>query len=134
MTRSKSREHLFCLIFQKEFYTKAEMEQQKELYFEQMLAESPKEYDYLSKRFSALLNVLDEIDTYIEQNAKGWKIDRIGKAELTILRLAIYEIKYDDEIPSLVAINEAVELAKKYGADNAPSFVNGILGSVANEQ
>ena len=75
-----------------------------------------------------LLSFLPDIDGQIEANSKGWKLDRIAKAELAILRLAVFEAKYDDTIPVGVAVNEAVELAKAYGGDNAPAFVNGILG------
>ena len=71
-----------------------------------------------------------EIDESINQIATGWKTGRMGKAELTILRLAVYEMKYDDEIPVGVAINEAVELAKKFGSDDSPAFVNGILAKL----
>ena len=80
-----------------------------------------------------LLSFLPDIDGQIEANSKGWKLDRIAKAELAILRLAVFEAKYDDTIPVGVAVNEAVELAKAYGGDNAPAFVNGILGKIVNE-
>ena len=63
--------------------------------------------------------------------AKGWKTGRMGKAELAILRLAVYELKYDEDVPVKVAINEAVELAKKFGGDESPAFVNGILAKLA---
>lgn len=76
--------------------------------------------------------MVSQIDEAIDNVSEGWPTTRIGKAELSILRLALYEIKYDDEIPVNVAINEAVELAKKYGADSAPSFVNGILAKLIN--
>ena len=71
-----------------------------------------------------------EIDESINRVAKGWKTERMGKTDLTILRLAVYEMKYDDEIPVGVAINEAVELAKKFGSDDSPAFVNGILAKL----
>ena len=76
---------------------------------------------------------LSEIDDLIEENAKGWKLDRIAKAELSILRVAVFEAVFDEGIPVGVAINEAVELSKEYGGDHAPSFVNGILGKIVNE-
>ena len=68
----------------------------------------------------------------INSVSKSWPTSRLGKAELTIMRLAVYEIKFDEDIPTNVAINEAVELAKKYGADNAPSFINGVLAQLAD--
>ena len=63
--------------------------------------------------------------------AKGWKTSRMGKVDLTIIRLAVYELKYEEDIPTGVAINEAVELAKKYGTDTSSSFVNGVLAKLA---
>jgi N utilization substance protein B len=71
-----------------------------------------------------------ELDARINEVAEGWKTRRMGKAELTILRLALYEILYDEEIPQKVAINEAVELAKKFGGDDSPSFINGVLAKL----
>ena len=74
-----------------------------------------------------------EIDAQIEKNIRCWKMNRLSKGSLSLLRLAIYEILFEDEIPVSVSINEAVDLAKKYGtAEDAP-FVNGVLGSVAKE-
>ena len=74
---------------------------------------------------------MSEIDGIINDNAKGWSTDRLGKVELTILRLAVYEIKYDNDIPVSVAIDQAVELSKRFGRDESYSFINGILASVA---
>ena len=85
------------------------------------------------ERTSHLIQLLPEIDERISKCSKGWKLDRIAKAELAILRLAVYEAVYDEDVPVGVAVNEAVELAKEYGNDNGPSFVNGILGNIVNE-
>ena len=73
-----------------------------------------------------------EMAQMINSVSKSWPTSRLGKSELTIMRLAVYEIKFDEDIPTNVAINEAVELAKKYGADNAPSFINGVLAQLAD--
>lgn len=78
-----------------------------------------------------ITGLLPQIDEIINAAVSGWKTDRMGKVELTIIRLALYEMKYDDDVPVSVAINEAVELTKKYGSDEAPSFVNGILAKLA---
>ena len=67
----------------------------------------------------------------INKETKGWETGRMGKVDLTLIRLAVYEMKYDDDIPTGVAINEAVELAKKFGQDNSPSFINGVLAKFA---
>ena len=77
-----------------------------------------------------MAKLIPEIDEKINEVAKGWKTQRMGKADLSILRLAVYEMKYDEEIPVNVAINEAVELAKKFGSDDSPAFVNGILAKL----
>ena len=74
------------------------------------------------------------IDAIINKYAKGWKTERMNKADLSILRLAIFEMLYDEKVPVKVAINEAVELSKKYSSENGPAFINGILGKVAREE
>ena len=88
------------------------------------------EREYMEKRVSAIVELLPEIDKKLESVSEGWKLERMGKVELTILRLAVYELLYDDDIPANVAINEAVELAKVYGGDTSPAFVNGILAKL----
>ena len=82
---------------------------------------------YLKNRVQTVMLRIPELDEKINGVAEGWKTKRMGKVELTILRLALYELKDDGEIPEKVAINEAVELAKKFGGSEAPSFINGIL-------
>ena len=74
------------------------------------------------------------IDALLEETSKGWKTSRMGKVELTILRLAVYEMKFDEDIPEKVAINEAIELSKKFGGDDAPGFVNGVLAKLAGKK
>lgn len=123
---------MFCLLFQNEFYETEEFIEQRDNYLEQQPL-SQKEYDEIITRMEDLITHLGEIDESIAAYSKGWKIDRIAKAELAILRLAVYEAKYDENVPVGVAVNEAVELAKTYGEDNGPAFVNGILGKIVNE-
>ena len=129
MRRSEIREHVFKLLFRVEFHDASELAEQDKLYFEplELTAEHKK---LISDRTKLVEDKLPEIDKKIEELSVGWKKERIGKVELTILRLAIYEALYDDEVPAGVAINEAIELAKKYGGDDSPSFVNGILGKL----
>jgi len=74
---------------------------------------------------------MPELDAQLNEKAEGWDIKRIGKVELTVMRLALYEMQHDDDVPVSVAINEAVELAKKFGQDNSGSFVNAILAKFA---
>ena len=83
--------------------------------------------EYLQARTANIMEKIPEIDEKLNQAAAGWKTKRMGKVELTILRLALFEMLYDENIPEKVSINEAVELAKKFGGNDSPAFVNGIL-------
>ncbi len=130
MTRSMLREELFRLLFRAEFMPREELSEQKELFFADS-SMTDEEKDDISLRFDDIISKLGEIDGKLSERVTGWNIDRIGKAELTILRLAVYEIDHDDRVPTGAAINEAVELAKKYGQDNSFSFVNGVLAKFA---
>ncbi len=132
MTRREVREQLFVLLFQREFYGEAEFEEQLGTYFLTHDIEE-KEKEYMLMRLEKIGDCLQEIDSAISSHSKGWKIDRIGKEELAILRLAVYEALYDDDIPVGVAVNEAVELGKKYGAEGGASFINGMLGNIVND-
>ena len=106
------------------------MEEQCKSYFEELEEASDEEQVYITDRVNEIINQLNEIDNKLNEVSVGWKTERMGKVELTILRLAYYEMEYDDEVPKKVAIDQAVELAKKYGSDNAPSFINGILAKL----
>ena len=86
-----------------------------------------KDQEYLRERTSRIVDLVEEIDKKIDEVAAGWKTKRMGKVELAILRLAVYEMLYDDTIPEKVSVNEAVELAKKFGGNESPAFVNGVL-------
>ncbi len=133
MTRRESRKHLFLLLFQRDFYETEEYANQIEIYCQEHGVQDGRDKEYIKLRLASLVSHLSEIDDLIEENAKGWKLDRIAKAELSILRVAVFEAVFDEGIPVGVAINEAVELSKEYGGDHAPSFVNGILGKIVNE-
>lgn len=150
MTRRELREHCFKMLFCADFYPAEETKQQLEGYFEapeedettpegeiQILHQvdmEEKDRAYLTEKAGKALDRLVELDARINQVAEGWKTRRMGKVELTILRLALYEILYDEEIPQKVAINEAVELAKKYESDEVVKFINGILGAFLREE
>ncbi len=132
MIRREMRECIFCLLFQNEFYdTEAFAEQMDNFLGEKALKEEDEAE--IRDKVGRLIEKLPEIDEKIEEKAKRWKLDRIAKAELAIMRLAIYEALYDEGVPVGVAVNEAVELAKIYGEDNGAAFVNGILGKIVNE-
>ena len=135
MKRSELREHIFRMIFGYEFNSDAEMPEQMQLYFEQLDEEDgvPTEAEVTYIRDKALNVILktEEIDEMLNKNTKGWKTGRMNKVDLSILRLAVYEMKWDDEIPEGVAIDQAVELAKKYSGEDGPSFINGVLAKLA---
>ena len=88
---------------------------------------SKEDSEYIRNKYENIVEHLEEIDASVNEKAKGWKTSRMAKVELSLIRLAVYEIQYDEDIPAGVAINEAVELAKKYGADSSPAFINGVL-------
>lgn len=134
MSRRELREHLFLMLFRRDFYETEELKEQMEFYLEQLEKPSEKDLVYLEKKFQNVLEHMEELDEKISFVATGWKLNRMGKVELTILRLAVYEMEYDEDVPVKVAINEAVELAKKYGEDNSAGFVNGVLAKVAKDE
>lgn len=150
MTRRELREHCFKMLFCADFYPAEETKQQLERYFEapeedettpegelQILHQvdmEGRDQTYLTEKAGKAVDKLVELDTRINQVAEGWKTRRMGKVELTILRLALYEILYDEEIPEKVAINEAVELAKKFGGADSPSFINGVLAKLVRDR
>lgn len=130
MTRRQIREDIFSLLFRVEFVSFEEITEQMEMFFEdEAIAEDNQ--NEIKVKLQDILSKKDEIDSALNEKVTGWSTERIGKVELTILRLAYYEIKYDDAVPSNVAINEAVELAKKFGQDSSASFVNGVLAKFA---
>ena len=132
MKRSESREHIFKMAFGLEFNTADEMPQQLELYFDQLEEAKEKDREYIQKKAQAVAERKEEIDKLINEHTTGWKTTRMNKVDLTILRLAVYEMKWDDDVPVSVAINEAVELAKRFGGDESPSFINGVLARIAD--
>ena len=128
MSRRELREHIFKFLFRVEFNDRDEMEQQKSFFFEDdEFNADEKSAEYISQKSSSIIARIDEIDGMINDRAKGWTTQRMGKVDLTIIRLAIYEMMFDDDVPKNVAINEAVELAKKFGQDESSGFVNGVL-------
>ncbi len=131
MSRRELREQIFKLLFRVEFNSLEDMPEQEELFFEQEDAAQGKDADYISDKYNKICQILSEIDELLNEKAEGWNTARMSKVDLTILRLAVYEIKYDDAVPTSVAINEAVELAKKFGQNASSGFVNGILAKFA---
>lgn len=146
MTRRELREHCFKMLFGADFYPAGERGQQFVLYFEapeedetaadgtsvmvHQVDATMDDMNELVKKTEKIAAVIPQLDAKIDSVAEGWKTKRMGRVELTILRLAVYEMCYDDEVPEKVAINEAVELAKKFGQEESSSFINGVLAKL----
>ncbi len=151
MTRRQLRECIFKALFRTEFNSKQEWEEQLEFFIQELtspLEEAALEdalpdegrfenidqdAAYIEHKVKDIYARMEEIDKVISENTEGWSLNRIGKAELAILRLAVYEMQYDSDIPQKVAINEAVELTKIYCAEEAKGFVNAVLAKLAKE-
>ena len=147
MSRKTARRHAFHLIYQIPFHTAGGASSLAELkaYYYDFVSHDSKEVDgfaslkrptgrdadYVERAVWGVFEKQAEIDGVIEQFLKGWTIERINKVDLALLRLSIYEMLSIDDVPLGVAVNEAVDLAKEYGSDDSPSFVNGVLGGVS---
>ncbi len=132
MGRRELREQIFLLLFRVEFNTPEEMPAQIRMFFESdETVYSEKDEEYITSKYERIVEKLPELDELLKEKSEGWDIKRIGKVELTVMRLALYEMQHDDDVPVSVAINEAVELAKKFGQDNSGGFVNAILAKFA---
>ena len=134
MKRSAIRELAFQLIYSLEIQKPEELEEQIELYLDCNEIQENEAKEYIKDAVFGIKENINEIQGLIEKNLKAdWKIDRILKIDLSLLKLAIYEIKYK-KIPYKVAINECLELSKKYGEESSKNFVNAILASVVKEE
>lgn len=136
MKRRELRECIFQLLFRVEFNGQEEMPEQVSMFVDDMKQEndlSEADEAYISGKYANVVEKLPEIDAMLDGVSKGWKTSRMAKVDLTILRLAVYEMKFDEDIPEKVAINEAVELSKKFGGDESPAFINGVLAKLAEK-
>ena len=127
MTRKEEREQAFILLFEQSFHPDSDPESLYALALEDALIG---ESDFAKQLYFRTWETHETIDAFIERSSRNWKIQRISKVALAVLRLAVCEILYFDEIPEKVSVNEAVELSKKYGASDDYTFVNGVLGAV----
>ena len=125
------RDHIFKLVFEMEFNSAEDMQAQTELYLGRLEDAKEKDLEYIRDKAEQIGRKLSEIDKLINETVKGWKTTRMNKADLSILRLAVYEMRWDDDVPVGVAIDEAVELAKRYSSEDGPSFINGVLAKLA---
>ena len=134
MTRTEIREHTFKIVFGSAFDIGAERDEQISRYFDHDMDADIKDKDreYIENRCQLIEEKITEIDMLLNERTTGWKTTRMNKVDLAILRLACFEMRYDEEIPTGVAINEAVELAKKYSSDEGPAFVNGVLAKLVD--
>lgn len=128
LSRKAAREQTFILIFEKCFNT----DTVDEIIETAVEVRDIQTDDYVISVFRGVYENLEEIDSIISKNLSNWSIDRISRVSLAILRLAVYEMKYEENIPVSVSINEAVELAKVYAAQNDAPFINGVLGTIAS--
>lgn len=136
MTKKKTRENLYLMLFQTDFHQEQDLMEQADLFLESLEGRdaTQKAKQALKERYQSVLEHLTEIDEKIEAKSEGWAIKRIPKSDLTVMRLAVFEILYDEDVPDGVAINEAVELAKLYGGEKSFRYVNGVLASIVKER
>lgn len=134
MSRKIARELTFKVIFSLDFQNDDEQ-------INELIANLENESNEITKEDKAYIEAVakgvatkkDELDEKIQKYLKGWTMDRISKTDLAILRLAVYEILYREDIPYKVSVNEAVELAKSFSDNASPSFINGVLAGVIGE-
>lgn len=133
MTRSAIREETFKILYGLETNSEESIDEQINLYLESNDIEEEKAKEYINETINGINNNIEKITEEIQENLKeGWTIRRISKMDLVILKLSIYELK-ETTVPFKVVINEAVELAKKYGEDSSKNFINGMLASIAKK-
>lgn len=130
MLRSQVREEVFKIMFRYPFVEEGEMEEQVSFSLEDLEGKSEDNINYIKEKVNAILDNITVLDSKIEECCEGWNLNRIGKAEITIMRIAVYEMMMEEDMPSKVAINEAVELSKLYCDEDAKGFVNAVLGKV----
>mgnify|MGYP005754322497 CR=1 FL=1 len=134
MSRRNARKHIFNLVFQTEFNTDTDVKEAIETYTEEYEDFQKGESDFVSREYRGILANTESIDSYIDKYAVGWSVERLAKTDLAILRIGVYEIMFDNEIPDAVAVNEAVELAKEFSGDKAPAFINAVLSKIVKSK
>lgn len=132
MRRTEARELFMQLLFQMEMQNEYNIEHKNRFINEYM--DGSNQIDYFNQLFDLIIKRLPEIDEKIESCSENWKINRMAKVDLAIMRLSAAEILYMDDVPDSASINEAVDLAKKFGGEDSGKFINGILGKVARSK
>ncbi len=132
LNRTEAREYVFALLFAKTFA----MEDEPAEFYAAEIANTDEDFglqaDYIKNTFFGIMDNLEKIDEKIGANSEGWNLNRLSRVAISLMRLSVYEMTYSPDVPKLVAINEAIELAKKYDDDSAPAFINGVLNSVSH--
>ena len=134
MSRRDAREHIFNLVFQTEFNVDVDVKESFDTYTAEYENLKKDETDFVSREYRGIGANIESINTKKNKFAVGWNVTRIPKTDLAIMRLGVYEIIFDNEIPDAVAVNEAVELAKEFSGDKAPAFVNAVLSKIAKSK
>lgn len=138
MGRRNARKLAFYLLFQYDFVnckeSLDELKEVKNTFFSVNTEITEDDRNYIESTTDGAMEHREKIDSLLDTFAKGWTVERMSKVDKAILRLAVYEIKYAPDVPDGVAINEAVELAKTYSSDEAPAFINGILGKISGSE
>lgn len=132
MSRKSDRKHAFNLIFQLPFHEQIDVDKASARYYEGLANDTNIDKTFVEKKFKGVIENQKAIDEHIGNASEGWDFSRLSKVDIAIMRLAVYELMFDDDIPTKVSINEAVELAKDFSSDEAPSFINGILGKIVS--
>ena len=133
ISRNRLRELTFQLVYQYDFYPEEERTEQIRIFTEEQENLAEDDRAVLMERAAKVYALMPELDREIAANTSGWKLNRMSRVDLSVIRLAFFEMRYDDEVPVKVASNEAVELAKLYGGESAPQFVNGVLAKLVKE-
>ncbi len=134
ISRREARELWFKIVFEYDFYPNPELDAQLDLFLEQQPLLTDEDRAEVRAKAVDIFSKVEELDKEITEKTEGWSVARMSRVDLSIIRLALYEIRYDDDVPVRVGINEAVELAKTYGGDESPKFVNGVLGRLVKGQ
>lgn len=134
MSRRDARKHIFNLVFQTEFNPDIDVKESMDTYIEEYEGFKKDESDFISREYRGILANIESIDSYIDKFSVGWSVTRLAKTDLAILRMGVYEIIFDNEIPDAVAVNEAVELAKVFSGDKAPAFINAVLSKIVKSK
>ncbi len=130
ISRKKLRDLSFKIVFSYNFYPNPELLEETKIFLEQQEDLTDPDREEILERSMDIFQRISDLDRVISKKTEGWRIERFSKVDLSIIRLALYEMRFDPETPEKVAVNEAVELAKVYGGDESPKFVNGVLAKL----